>query len=120
MWIFKTERFCRPRFLDIPLCQCLWVAREAPTPVVWEAVADGGGTITQKDPGSRPRCRLAECTVPSLLSPGSYNPKTREFRYLLTNLPRTRYAAEQIALAYKLRWQIGEFKENKRHKSCNP
>ena len=35
-----------------------------------------------------------------------YNPKTREFRYLLTNLPRTRYAPEQIGLAYKLRWQI--------------
>ena len=36
----------------------------------------------------------------------SYNPKAREFRYLLTNLPRTRYAAEQVGLAYKLRWQI--------------
>lgn len=36
----------------------------------------------------------------------SYNPKIREFRYLLTNLPRTRYAAEQVGLAYKLRWQI--------------
>ena len=36
----------------------------------------------------------------------NYNPKTREFRYLLTNLPRTRYAAEQVGLAYKLRWQI--------------
>ena len=35
-----------------------------------------------------------------------YNPKTREFRYLLTNLPRTRYTPEQIGLAYKLRWQI--------------
>jgi Transposase DDE domain len=36
----------------------------------------------------------------------SYHPKAREFRFLLTNLPRTRYAAEQIGLAYKLRWQI--------------
>ncbi len=36
----------------------------------------------------------------------SFNPKTREFRYLLTNLCRTRYAAEQVGLAYKLRWQI--------------
>ncbi len=36
----------------------------------------------------------------------SFNPKTREFRYLLTNLSRTRYAAEQVGLAYKLRWQI--------------
>ena len=36
----------------------------------------------------------------------SWNPSTREHRYLVTNLPRSRYAAEQVAQAYRLRWQI--------------
>ena len=36
----------------------------------------------------------------------SWNPTTRERRYLVTNLPRRRYSAEQVAQAYQLRWQI--------------
>ena len=36
----------------------------------------------------------------------SYHSKRREFRYLLTNLPRRVYSAEKVALAYRLRWQI--------------
>ena len=36
----------------------------------------------------------------------SWNAKRREYRYLVTNLPRERYSAEQIASAYRLRWQI--------------
>lgn len=42
------------------------------------------------------RCRLVV----------SYHPKTREFRYLLTNLPRRAYSSEKVGLAYRLRWQI--------------
>ena len=73
---------------------------------VWEAVAGSGRTISQKDPvdldvGWRNAQRQIFCRLVV-----NYNPKTREFRYLLTNLPRTRYAAEQVGLAYKLRWQI--------------
>lgn len=36
----------------------------------------------------------------------SWNPTTREYRYLLTNLPRSRYSARQIDKAYRLRWQV--------------
>ena len=36
----------------------------------------------------------------------SYNQKARDFRYLLTNLPRRGYSPEQVGLAYRLRWQI--------------
>jgi hypothetical protein len=36
----------------------------------------------------------------------TWNPKTREYQYLVTNLPRVRYAAEKVGLAYRLRWQI--------------
>jgi hypothetical protein len=36
----------------------------------------------------------------------SYKPGTREFRYLLTNLPRRAYVSEKVGLAYRLRWQI--------------
>jgi len=42
------------------------------------------------------RCRLVV----------SYSPKTRKFRYLLTNLPRRAYSSEKVGLAYRLRWQI--------------
>ena len=36
----------------------------------------------------------------------SWNPKTKSFCYLLTNLPQDRYTIEIICLGYKLRWQI--------------
>lgn len=42
------------------------------------------------------RCRLVV----------SWNRETREYRYLVTNLPRERYSAAQVATAYRLRWQV--------------
>lgn len=36
----------------------------------------------------------------------SWSGGTKRFRYLLTNLPRERYSAEQITMAYRLRWQV--------------
>ena len=36
----------------------------------------------------------------------SWNAREHEYRYLVTNLGRERYSAEQIASAYRLRWQI--------------
>jgi hypothetical protein len=36
----------------------------------------------------------------------SWNPKTKSFCYLLTNLPPKRYAIEVICRAYKWRWQV--------------
>ena len=36
----------------------------------------------------------------------SWNPKTKSFCYLLTNLPQERYTIEMVCLGYKLRWQI--------------
>lgn len=36
----------------------------------------------------------------------SWNPAKREYRLLVTNLPRSRYTAEQVGQAYRLRWQI--------------
>jgi hypothetical protein len=36
----------------------------------------------------------------------SWNPKTKSFCYLLTNLPPDRYTIDIVCLGYKLRWQI--------------
>lgn len=36
----------------------------------------------------------------------SWNRTKKQYRYLVTNLPRTRYSAEHISLAYRLRWQV--------------
>jgi hypothetical protein len=36
----------------------------------------------------------------------SWNPKTKCFDYLLTNLPQDRYTMSVICLGYKLRWQV--------------
>jgi len=36
----------------------------------------------------------------------SWNPETKSFVYLLTNLPHTRYPINTICLGYKLRWQV--------------
>jgi hypothetical protein len=36
----------------------------------------------------------------------SWNPKTKSFCYLLTNLPQDRYTIEMVCLGYKLRWQV--------------
>jgi len=36
----------------------------------------------------------------------SWNPETKSFAYLLTNLPHTRYPINTICLGYKLRWQV--------------
>jgi len=36
----------------------------------------------------------------------SWNPQTKCFDYLLTNLPQDRYTISMICLAYKLRWQV--------------
>jgi hypothetical protein len=35
----------------------------------------------------------------------SWNPETKCFDYLLTNLPQDKYPIRMICLAYKLRWQ---------------
>jgi hypothetical protein len=42
------------------------------------------------------RCRLI----------ASWNPETKSFVYLLTNLPRVRYNINNVCLGYKLRWQV--------------
>jgi len=36
----------------------------------------------------------------------SWNPAKREYRYLVTNLERSRYSAQQVDQAYRLRWQV--------------
>jgi hypothetical protein len=36
----------------------------------------------------------------------SWNATKKEYRYLVTNLPRARYSVEQITQAYRLRWQV--------------
>jgi len=36
----------------------------------------------------------------------SWNPQTKAFDYLLTNLPHSRYPINMICLGYKLRWQV--------------
>src|SRR5882724_7610363 len=36
----------------------------------------------------------------------SWNPQTKCFDYLLTNLPKDRYTIRMICLGYKLRWQV--------------
>jgi hypothetical protein len=36
----------------------------------------------------------------------SWNQAKREYRYLVTNLPRERYDVQQIEAAYRLRWQV--------------
>ena len=36
----------------------------------------------------------------------SWNPETKSFAYLLTNLPHKRYPLNTICLGYKLRWQV--------------
>src|SRR6266550_3846460 len=44
----------------------------------------------------------------------SWNPRTKEFCYLLTNLPAQRYRLDMIFRAYKWRWQVELlFKEGK-------
>ena len=35
-----------------------------------------------------------------------WNPETKSFDYLLTNLPKERYTISMICLGYKLRWQV--------------
>lgn len=45
-----------------------------------------------------------------------WNPETKSFDYLLTNLPKNRYTINIICLGYKLRWQVELlFKEWKSH-----
>ena len=36
----------------------------------------------------------------------TWNPKTKEFQYLLTNLPREEFSLRDVCLAYHLRWQV--------------
>lgn len=36
----------------------------------------------------------------------TWNPHTKEFQYLVTNLPRQGYAPEKVIAAYRLRWQV--------------
>ncbi len=42
------------------------------------------------------RCRMV----------ASWNRKTKEYQYLLTNLPRDEFSIEQVLDAYRLRWQV--------------
>lgn len=45
-----------------------------------------------------------------------WNPETKSFDYLLSNLPKERYTINMICLGYKLRWQVELlFKEWKSH-----
>lgn len=36
----------------------------------------------------------------------TWNPQTREYQYLITNLPRERYSPADVVRAYRLRWQV--------------
>lgn len=36
----------------------------------------------------------------------TWNPKTKEFQYLITNLPREDFSLRHVCLAYHLRWQV--------------
>jgi hypothetical protein len=36
----------------------------------------------------------------------TWNPKTKEFQYLVTNLPLERFTLSDVCLAYHLRWQV--------------
>ena len=36
----------------------------------------------------------------------SWNPQTKAYQYLLTNLPRNEFSVQQVTDAYRLRWQI--------------
>lgn len=45
------------------------------------------------------------CSVEARLI-ASWNPKTKEYNFFVTNLPRERYAVTDILRAYRLRWQI--------------
>ena len=50
----------------------------------------------------------------------SWNPQTKCFDYLLTNLSQDRYTISMICLAYKLRWQVELlFKEWKSHNNLH-
>lgn len=50
----------------------------------------------------------------------SWNPQTKCFDYLLTNLSQERYTISMICLAYKLRWQVELlFKEWKSHNNLH-
>ncbi|MGH8489164.1 MAG: IS4 family transposase [Gammaproteobacteria bacterium] len=46
--------------------------------------------------GKRLECRLLV----------TWNTSTKEFQYLVTNLPSERYSIYQVALTYRLRWQV--------------
>ena len=39
----------------------------------------------------------------------TWNPKTEEHQYLITNLPINQFSAKDLCLAYKLRWQVELF-----------
>jgi hypothetical protein len=36
----------------------------------------------------------------------TWNPRTNEFQYLVTNLPQASYTPAQVSTAYRLRWQV--------------
>jgi hypothetical protein len=71
-----------------------------------------------------PKCQRAELAVQWLINGEPlrlrlivrWNPETKSFDYLLTNLPQDRYSLSIVCLGYKLRWQVELlFKEWKSH-----
>jgi hypothetical protein len=71
-----------------------------------------------------PKCQRAELAVQWLLDGEPFhlrlivrwNPETKSFDYLLTNLPQDKYPISIVCLGYKLRWQVELlFKEWKSH-----
>jgi hypothetical protein len=75
----------------------------------------GWGTQSKLRDGPRlPRRRFADLDVRWPLPGGglsarivvSWNARDREYRYLVTNLPRERYTPADIARSYRLRWQV--------------
>ena len=64
--------------------------------------------------GKCPKRQRAELEVEWLLAGEPFrlrlivrwNPETKSFDYLLTNLPKERYTINMICLGYKLRWQV--------------
>ena len=52
--------------------------------------------VRWKVQGQPPECRLIV----------TWNPSTKEFQYLATNLPPERYSVYEVAKAYRLRWQV--------------
>jgi len=79
-----------------------------------ERLRGWGGQKKLREGARLPRRGLTDLDVRWPLGAGaptarlivSWNATDREYRYLLTNLPRERYTPADIARSYRLRWQV--------------